>query len=123
MTFVAVVIPPPQLKVAPAVVDVAVKVSLVFKQFKTVGGLMPAFGAVMFCVTVTKAVAVHPFEGSVTVTVNPPGAVMLSAAVVFPPPQLKVAPFVVEVAVKVWLVLVQVKTVGGLMPALGAVMF
>ena len=48
MTFVAVVIPPPQLKVAPAVVDVAVKVSLVFKQFKTVGGLMPAFGAVMF---------------------------------------------------------------------------
>ena len=68
MTFVAVVIPPPQLKVAPAVVDVAVKVSLVLVQVKTVGGLMPAFGAVMFCVTVTAAELVQLFEGSVTVT-------------------------------------------------------
>ena len=67
--FVAVVIPPPQLKVAPPVVDEAVRVSLVVVQFKTTGAAMLALGAVIFCVTVAEAVAVHPFAGLVTVTI------------------------------------------------------
>ena len=45
---VAVVIPPPQLNVAPAVVEVAVKVSLGDTQVIGVGEAIPAFGATMF---------------------------------------------------------------------------
>ena len=41
------------------------------------------------------------------------------AAVVTPAPQLNVAPVVEDVAVKVSLVVIQVKTAGGLMPAFG----
>jgi len=69
MVLLAVVIPAPQLKVAPPVVEVAVSVSVVLVQVKTVGGLMPELGAVMFWVTVTDAVLVQPLAGSVTVTV------------------------------------------------------
>ena len=68
MVLVAVVAPPPQLKVAPVVVEVAVSVSLVLVHVKTVGGLIPALGAVMFWVTVTAAEVVQLLEGSVTVT-------------------------------------------------------
>ena len=63
------VTPPPQLNVAPVVVEVAVIVSLVFVQVKMPGAPTPALGAVIFCVTVAEAVLVHPFEGSVTVTI------------------------------------------------------
>jgi hypothetical protein len=66
--LVAVVMPPPQLKVAPPVVDVAVRVSLVLVQVKTVGGLIAALGVVIFWVTVTDAEVVQLLEGSVTVT-------------------------------------------------------
>ena len=68
ITLVVVIIPPPQLKVTPAVVDVAVSVSLRFVQVKTVGGMIPALGGIVFWVTVTEAVLVQPFAGSVTVT-------------------------------------------------------
>ena len=68
MVFVGVVIPPPQLNVAPAVVEVAVSVPVVLVQVRTDGGLMPAFGDVMFWVTVTAAEVVQLLEGSVTVT-------------------------------------------------------
>jgi len=68
MVLAAVVTPPAQLKVAPAVVEVAVRVSLVLVQVKIVGGLMPALGAVMFWITVTAAEVVQLLEGSVTVT-------------------------------------------------------
>ena len=68
MTLAEVVTPPPQLKVAPAVVEVAVSVWLVLVQVKTVGGLMPALGGVIFCVTLIVAVLVQPLAGSVTVT-------------------------------------------------------
>ena len=61
--------PPPQLNVAPPVVDEAVKVTLVVAQFKTAGAAMLAFGAVIFCVTVAEAELVQPLDGSVTVTV------------------------------------------------------
>ena len=64
-----VVTPPPQLNVAPPVVDEAVNTSLVATQVKTVGVAMLAFGAVKFWVTVTEAVLVHPLTGLVTVTV------------------------------------------------------
>ena len=67
--FAAVVTPPPQLKVAPPVVEEAVKVSLVVLQVKTAGALTLALGTVVFCVTVADAVLVQPLTGLVTVTV------------------------------------------------------
>ena len=121
--MVAVVTPLPQLKVAPPVVEEAVNVSLVVEHVRTVGAATLALGAVIFCVTVTDAVFVQPFAGLVTVTVYVAGADILFVAVVTPPPQLKVAPPVVEDAVKVSLVLVQVSAVGAAMLAFGAVVF
>ena len=103
--------------------DDAVKVSLVVAQVKTTGADTLAFGAVVFCVTVTNAVFVQPFAGLVTVTVYVAGVVMTLFAVITPPPQLKVAPPVVEEAVSVSLVVVQVKAVGAAMLALGMTMF
>ena len=64
-----VVIPPPQLKVTPPVLDEAMSVSLLFKQVNTVGDVMLAPGAVIFWVTVVVALLVQPFDGSVAVTV------------------------------------------------------
>ena len=69
IVLTAVLMPAPQLNVAPGVVEVAVKVSLVFVQVKTVGAAIPALGGVMFWVTVAEAVAVQPLAGLVTVTV------------------------------------------------------
>ena len=69
MMFAAVVSPPPQLKVAPAVVEEAVNVSLVLAHVSMPGAAMLALGGVRFSVTLAKAVLVHPLEGSVTVTV------------------------------------------------------
>ena len=48
MVLVAVVIPPPQLKVAPPVVEEAVNTSLITVQFKTTGEATLALGGVMF---------------------------------------------------------------------------
>ena len=48
MVLVAVVIPPPQLNVAPPVDDEAVKVSLVVEQVRIPGEAMLALGAVIF---------------------------------------------------------------------------
>ena len=48
MVLVAVVTPPPQLKVALLVVDEAVRVSLVVVQVNVTGAAMLAFGATMF---------------------------------------------------------------------------
>ena len=69
MVLVEVVIPAPQLKVAPVVVEDAVSTWLIDEQVRTPGVAMLAFGVVMFCVTVVVAVCVQPFDGSVTVTV------------------------------------------------------
>ena len=69
MVFVAVVIPPPQLKVAPLVVDEAVMVWVVFVQVRTTGGAIEALGGVTVWVTVTDEELVQPLLGSVTVTV------------------------------------------------------
>ena len=66
--FVAVVIPAPQLKVAPPVVEEAVSVTLVVAQVNIAGAAILAFGAVIFCITVAFALIVHPLLGSVTVT-------------------------------------------------------
>ena len=68
MLLVAVVTPPPQLNVAPVVVEDAVKVSLGDVQVIGAGAAMLALGAIMFCVTVVDAVFVQPLAGSVTVT-------------------------------------------------------
>ena len=121
--LVVVVTPPPQLNVAPPVVEDAVNVSLVVVHVKTVGAAMLALGTVVFCVTVADAELVQPFDGSVTVTEYVAGDEMVLVVVVFPPPQLKVAPPVVEEAVNVSLIVVQVKTLGAAILALGAVVF
>lgn len=84
----SVVTPPPQLNVAPAVVDEAVSVSEVEEQVSVVGAVIEALGEVMFWVTVVPAPAVQPLDGSVTVTVREAGAVTVIAAEVIPPPQL-----------------------------------
>ena len=64
-----VVLPPLQLNVAPIVVDDAVSVTLVTEQVNVAGTAMLALGGVTVWVTLCDAVAVHPFAGSVTVTV------------------------------------------------------
>ena len=66
---VTVVIPPPQLNVAPAVVDEAVKVSVGDEQVIGEGVAILALGAAIFCVTVVDVVVVQPLDGSVAVTV------------------------------------------------------
>ena len=66
--FVDVVIPLPQLNVAPVVVDEAVNISTVFEHVNWAGVAMLTLGGVIFCDTITEAVLVHPFDGSVTVT-------------------------------------------------------
>jgi hypothetical protein len=121
--LVAVVTPDPQLKVAPPVVDEAINVSLVVEHVRTVGAAIPALGTVIFCVTVAEAVLVHPFAGFVTVTVYVAGEDTILPAVVIPPPQLNVAPPVVDEAVNVSLVVAQVRTVGAAILALGAAIF
>ena len=67
--FAAVVIPPPQLKVTPPVVEEAVIVWLVTTQVKVAAVEILMLGAVIFCVTVVDAVLIQPLPGSVTVTV------------------------------------------------------
>ena len=118
--FVVPVPPPLHAYVTPAVVDDAVNVTLVTVQLSTAGAAILILGVVMFCVTVADVVMVQPFAGLVTVTVNVPGAETVFVVVVFPPPQSNVAPPVVEDAVNVTLVLVQVSTAGAAMLALGA---
>ena len=70
-----------------------------------------------------EAVLVQPLVGLVTVTVYVAGADTIFVVVVIPPPQLKVAPPVVEDAVNVSLVVEQVKTTGADTLALGAAIF
>ena len=57
-----------QLYVTP-VAGEAVSVTLVDVQVNWAGAAILAAGVVMFCVTATLALAVHPFVASVTVTV------------------------------------------------------
>ena len=66
---------------------------------------------------------VHPFEGSVAVTVYEAGAATVFVVVVIPPPQLNVAPPVVDDAVIVSLVTEQVKNPGDAILAFGAAIF
>ena len=61
--------PPPQLKVAPPVLEDAVIVSLSVEQVNVPGAAMLALGAAIFWATVADAVLVQPFTGLVTVTV------------------------------------------------------
>ena len=117
------VVTPPQLNVAPPVVEDAVIVSLVVVQVNTTGAVMLTTGTVIFCVTVADAMAVQPLDGSVTVTVYDAGVVTVLVAVVTPAPQLKVVPPVVEDAVSITLVTAHVKVAGAATLAFGAVIF
>lgn len=79
-------VPPPlHAKVAPAVVDEAVNVTELLMQFNCAGAAILTLGGVVFCVTVLDADAVHPFAGSVAVTVYIPA---VEIPVVLPVPPL-----------------------------------
>ena len=86
--LVAVVIPPPQSKLTPSVDDDAVRVTLGTVQVKFAGGAIVTFGSVPFWFTVVDADALHPFDGSVTVTEYDPAVFTVFVADVTPPPQL-----------------------------------
>ena len=64
---------------------------------------------------------VQPFAGLVTVTVYVAGDEIVFVAVFTPPPQANVVPPVVEDAVNVSLVLVQVKATGALILTVGGI--
>jgi hypothetical protein len=92
---------PDQLNVAPAVLDEPFNVTEEDEQLSVCVLPALAFGAELFEFTTTVEDAVHPFDGSVTVTVYVPAAFTLGLAVVAPetipaPVQLNVAPAVDE---------------------------
>lgn len=64
---------------------------------------MAALGGARFKLTFDEAVAVQPFEGSVTVTTYVPADDTTLVAVKFPLPQLNVAPLVALEAVSMTL--------------------
>ena len=118
VTFFVCVVPPPlQAYVTPVAGD-AVSVVLVFVQVNCAGAAILAVGAVLFCVTATLALAVHPLAASVTVTLYVPGVVTDLVWLVPPPLQLYVTPVAGE-AVSVVLVVVQVSCAGVPMLAVG----
>jgi hypothetical protein len=109
VTVRVVPLPPPlQPYVTPGVVDEAVSVTLVTKQFNVAGVAILMFGFITVCDTVTEADAVHPLPGSVTVTVYPPGELTVLLAIPVPLLQLYVTPGVVDEAERVTLVTVHV---------------
>ena len=67
--LVVVVFPPPQLNVAPIVVDDTVNVSLVVTHVNVTGVEIVALGVGVLCITVVLAEVVQALAGSVTVTV------------------------------------------------------
>ena len=121
--MVEVVIPPPQSYATPVVVDEAVSVTLLTVQVRSAGAAILTFGVVTFCITVTEADAIHPFDGSVAVTVYDPGVLTVFVAVVTPPPQSKLTPMVPDEAVRVTLLIIHVNSAGGAMLIFGSVPF
>ena len=112
-----------QRKVTPAVVELAFNVWLVVEHVKATGVAILTLGGVAVCVTVVDVEAVHPFAGSVAVTVYVPAVVTDLVLPVPPPLHAKVAPAVVDEAESVVLVTVQFNTVGGAILTLGVVVF
>jgi len=112
-----------QRKVTPAVVEDAFNVWLVVEHVKATGVAILTLGGVAVCVTVVDVEAVHPFAGSVAVTVYVPAVVTDLVLPVPPPLHAKVAPAVVDEAESVVLVTVQFNTVGGAILTLGVVVF
>jgi len=90
-----------------------------------------AFGAILFNVTKTTSVAVHPLIGSVTVKVYVPAAFTVGVAVVAPETmfplllatQEKVAPVVVDEPLKAIEVTVQVNILSAPALTFGTVLF
>ena len=75
---------PAQEKVTPPVDEDPVRILVVFVHVKTCAAPAFAFGGVIFCVTLTVAVAVQPFAGLVTVNVYVPGAFTVGVGVAPP---------------------------------------
>ena len=124
----AVIPAPVQLNVAPGVNELAVIFPLNVVHVNTKGNPAVAVGGVVFIVTATVVVAVHPFAGFVTVTVYVFAAftvaVEVAAPAVIPAPvQLNVAPGVNELAVMFPLNVVHVNTKGNPAVAAGGVVF
>ena len=83
--FVAVVTPPPQLKVAPPVVDDAVNVTLAFVQVNDAGAAILALGGVFKVSVPLPVTAPQALPLYVTVYVVVAAGVMVIDAVVAPP--------------------------------------
>jgi hypothetical protein len=91
--------------VEPNVVEFAFKRADGFVQVNCViEAVTVPFGCKLFKIIVELSVAVQPFIGSVTVTTKFPAVEMVFCEVLFPPPQLNVAPAVWLEAVNVMLV-------------------
>ena len=115
-------VPPPLQAYVTPVDGLAVNVTLVTLQLKSPLLAALAVGAVVFELTVTLAVELHPFELSVTVTVYVPAAVTIFVDDVPPPLQAYVTP-VDGLAVNVTLVTLQLKSPLLAALAVGAVVF
>jgi hypothetical protein len=92
---------PLQLNVAPLVDDDPLRETVVVAQVNVCADPALAFGTPAAAFTEAVLLAVHPFEGSVTVTVYVPAAFTVGVAVVPPetipgPDQLNVAPDVAD---------------------------
>jgi hypothetical protein len=123
VVFAAVVAPFDHAYVAPATFDVADQLIVVRLQYKIVSTPAFAIGAVMFWLITIASLAVHPFNGFVTVTVYVLGTVVVFAAVVAPFDHAYVAPATFDVADQLIVVRLQYKMVSTPAFAIGAVMF
>ncbi len=123
--WVFVKLPLPQLNVAAGSPLDAVSVAVGAVQVKmTAAGAIVAPGGVVFCEILEVAVAVHPLAGFVTVTVKLPAAETVFVCEKLPPPQLKVAPGVVDPASKLMVVVLhEIVPEAGLTVAFGWVKF
>ena len=119
--WVLVKFPFPQLKVAAGSPLDATKLAVGTAQVKTaLAGLIEAPGAAVFWEMTDSAVAVQPFVGLVTVTVKLPAALTVFVCEKLPPPQLNVAPGVLDPANKLMVaVLHEIVPVAGLTVAFG----
>ena len=116
---------------APAVVDEPLKAIEVVVQVKTLSTPAFAFGILASRVTNAISVAVHPFNGLVTVNVYVPAALTVGVAVVAPdtmfPPLLatheKVVPAVEDEPLKAIEVVVQFNTLSAPALTFGTVLF
>lgn len=101
----------------------ATRVTVVVVQVKTLGVAILTLGGVAVCITVADVDAVHPFDGSVAVTLYVPADVTANVFKVLPSLQTKSVTMGVDEAVSVTLGVVQLSAAGGAIATLGGILF